>query len=177
MFFNGHSSQKATLSGELYVAWGLALKDEVDNIVYISPRNMFIGDHLVTRADLEGISPAFTVTLTALTKQMVNLENELNNTNNNENQRRDKGGEHVKIMRGGNNHRAVIVESLSSQEEEHYKEDVVDHGFFDVMGIHENRQVKMVAIMLESIDVVWWDKRVVKRQRQKGMGQLELGEE
>lgn len=83
----------------------------------------------MTRADLKGISAAFTVTLTALTEQTLNLENELNNTNNNGNQRRDKGGEHVKIMRGGNNHRAVIVESLSSQEEEHYKEDVVDHGY------------------------------------------------
>lgn len=39
--------------------------------------------------------------------------------------------------------------------------------FFNVVGIFENKQVKMVAIRLKSIVVVWWDKLVVQRQRKR----------
>lgn len=39
--------------------------------------------------------------------------------------------------------------------------------FFKVMGVHENKQVKMVVIRLKSTTVVWWDKLVVQRQMQR----------
>jgi hypothetical protein len=39
--------------------------------------------------------------------------------------------------------------------------------FFEVMGVPENKQVKMVVIKLKSIVVVLWDKLVVQRQRQR----------
>ncbi|KAI5395271.1 hypothetical protein KIW84_061751 [Lathyrus oleraceus] len=42
--------------------------------------------------------------------------------------------------------------------------------YFNVMGILENKQVKMVAIRLKSIHVVWWDKLVVQRQRKGSVG-------
>lgn len=37
--------------------------------------------------------------------------------------------------------------------------------FFDVMGVPESKQVKMVAIRLKIIAVVWWDKLVARRRR------------
>ncbi|XP_057452198.1 uncharacterized protein LOC130744018 [Lotus japonicus] len=39
--------------------------------------------------------------------------------------------------------------------------------FFDIMGIPENKKVKMVAIKLKSIVAVWRDKLVIQRQRQR----------
>ena len=37
---------------------------------------------------------------------------------------------------------------------------------FDVMSVHESKQVKMVAIKLRSVASIWWDKLVMQRQRQ-----------
>ncbi|KAI5401864.1 hypothetical protein KIW84_066358 [Lathyrus oleraceus] len=39
--------------------------------------------------------------------------------------------------------------------------------FFDVIGILENKKVKMVVIGLKSIYVFWWDKLVLHRQWQR----------
>ena len=33
--------------------------------------------------------------------------------------------------------------------------------FFDIMGVPENKQVKMVAIRLRSVTSIWWDKLVM----------------
>ncbi|KAI5412417.1 hypothetical protein KIW84_057187 [Lathyrus oleraceus] len=65
------------------------------------------------------------------------------------------------VPRGGNNHRVVIAENSSSEEEEPYKQEIVDwqidvDKFFNVMGVLENKQVKMAEIRLKSTTVVWW---------------------
>ncbi|KAI5416149.1 hypothetical protein KIW84_041261 [Lathyrus oleraceus] len=52
----------------------------------------------------------------------------VNNDKNNGNQRSDRGGEHVRVLRGGNNHHVIITENSSSEEEDPYEEDVLDHG-------------------------------------------------
>ncbi|CAN0863144.1 hypothetical protein LINGRAHAP2_LOCUS8633 [Linum grandiflorum] len=39
--------------------------------------------------------------------------------------------------------------------------------FFDLMGVSENKQVKMVAIRFKSIAALWWDKLVFQRQCQR----------
>lgn len=69
-----------------------------------------------TRADLEGITAAFTTSLTALTNQMTALTTQLNNNaaNNNINQRRDMREEHNNRQRGGVNQAG---DSSSSEEE------------------------------------------------------------
>lgn len=38
--------------------------------------------------------------------------------------------------------------------------------FFNVKGVPKHKQVKMVAIRLKSIAVVWWDKLIIQRSRQ-----------
>ncbi|CAN0925673.1 hypothetical protein LINGRAHAP2_LOCUS34892 [Linum grandiflorum] len=35
------------------------------------------------------------------------------------------------------------------------------------MGVPKNKQVKMVAIKLKSIDALWWDKLIFQRQCQR----------
>lgn len=38
--------------------------------------------------------------------------------------------------------------------------------FFEAMEVFESNQVKMVAIRLKNIDVVWWDRLVAQRRTQ-----------
>ncbi|CAM8882390.1 unnamed protein product [Rhodiola kirilowii] len=56
-------------------------------------------------------------------------------------------------------HRTMAVEEFLDWQIE------VDQ-FLEVMGVPENKQVKMVAIRLKGIAAMWWDKLVVQRRRQ-----------
>ncbi|KAI5407089.1 hypothetical protein KIW84_053371 [Lathyrus oleraceus] len=75
-------------------------------------------------------------------------------------------GEPIRVTQGVNNHCVVIAENSSPEEEEFYEEEIDVDRFFDVIGVPENKQVKMLAINLKSIAIVWWDKLVIQRQRQ-----------
>ncbi|KAI5382312.1 Rop guanine nucleotide exchange factor 11, variant 6 [Lathyrus oleraceus] len=120
-----------------------------------------MGDQLVTRADLEGITADFTVALAILTKQMENLANQVNNVNNNGNQRRDRG----RRMKLGFREVSTVIMLLLLKIKILKKKNATRKRFFDVMGAPENKQVKMVAIRMKSNVVVWWDKIIIHRQR------------
>ncbi|KMS96520.1 hypothetical protein BVRB_8g202130 [Beta vulgaris subsp. vulgaris] len=81
----------------------------------------------VTRADLEGVTAAFTTTLTALTEQMTALTTQMNNMQNNTNQGRDRRGEENRTP-WGRGKRTVVADSSSSEDEEVFEEERSEEG-------------------------------------------------
>ncbi|KAI5413200.1 hypothetical protein KIW84_057709 [Lathyrus oleraceus] len=136
-----------------------------------------MGDQLMTREDLERTITTFTTTLTTLTEQMTTLEYQVKTATttgiSKEIWEKNILGFHeaetvvllffkIQFLKKKNHMRKRMIglkEFLDWQIE-------VDR-FFKVMGIHENKQVKMVVIRLKSTTVIWWDKLAVQRQMQR----------
>ncbi|CAI8585299.1 unnamed protein product [Vicia faba] len=113
----------------------------------------------VTRANLVGIIMVFTVTLTALTKQMPNLENQVNNTNNNVETIVIK----IRVLKKKNHTKKMLI--------------VIDVcRCFNVTSVPENKQVKMVAIRMKVL-LLSGGITLLFRGRGKEKGQSDLGEE
>lgn len=120
--------------------------------------------------DLERTTTTFATTLIDLTEQMTTLANQVNNANNNRNQRKDKGGEHIRVLRGGNNHVGIVENS--SSEEKPYEKEVVVHDyrvkadislFYGTMGLEEFWIGKYMLICsstlwtsLRTSKLIWW---------------------
>jgi len=75
-----------------------------------------MGNQLMTRGKLEGITAAFATVINALNAQVETLSTQgNNNTNNNGNNQNDWSEGPIRVPRGGNN---WIIENSSSEEEE-----------------------------------------------------------
>ncbi|KAI5415316.1 hypothetical protein KIW84_040674 [Lathyrus oleraceus] len=116
-------------------------------------------DQSVTIANLERIIVTFTTVLTALTEQMTTLATKVNNVNNNRNLRRDKEENKLGLCEDNHDYRVKVDIMLFYRTmgvEEFLDWKIVIDRFFDVMGVPENKQVKMLTIRLKSFteDVV-----------------------
>lgn len=81
----------------------------------------------MTRAELEGVTAAFTTALTALTEQMTALTMQMTNMRNNTNRGGDRRGEQNRTPRGRGK-RPVVADSSSSEEEEVFEEERSEEG-------------------------------------------------
>lgn len=156
-----------------------------------------MGDQPLTKADLQGFTEAITTALTTLADQIRNLiiqnYKEAKPNKIKEEQQRNRGEwnkagnnriessssdeedlEEDEVNQGNqhNNHDYRVKADIPLFYGTMRVEDFLDwqisvDRLFEVMGVPENKQVKMVAIRLKSTAAVWWDKLVIQRQRKR----------
>lgn len=140
-----------------------------------------MGDEPITKKDLAEITTAFTATLKVLIDRMTTLTDKMNNNKKCSGEREDWN----RVLRGRKYHvgensasDSVIGNRLNNNDVDILLfygslgvDDFLDwhidvDKFFDVMGVPESKQVKMVANRLKGVASRWWERIVLQRQRQ-----------
>ena len=115
----------------------------------------------VTNEDLTGVTAALSTALKVLTE----FTDRINNIGNNH--RRVEKEDQNRVSRDKKNLVCDIPLFDGNMGGEEFLDWLIDvDRFFDVMNIHESKQVKMVAIRLKSNAATWWDKIDFQRRRQ-----------
>ena len=116
----------------------------------------------VTNEDLTGVTAA----LPAALKDFTEFTDRINNIGNNH--RQVEKEDRNRVTRDKKNYVVGDIPLFDgNMGGEEFLDWLIDvDRFFDVMSVHESKQVKMVAIKLRSVASIWWDKLVMQRHRQ-----------